>query len=288
VRITRYVDAIAYKRTDVEAIVVLSQDFDLSPAIEYALSMSVPIFTAAQDVVQHRPYPYLLLGPQAYAEMTGQSSAGNGHGLRELLVRVLYDQRPIRWKVRNAGNRLILRHSSGLTAVPAPGVAVGTHGTAETLYPVDVTWDERIVGSFPVLVCTRSHPRAKCWDEAVVRRRTALMTVELRQDSGPAFRRHFPVGGVVPGDTVLVHRITGRVIGRLPNGSARLFDPDRPQIVRVGAILPKGGAIAIDEAGQRGLLATEQPVRRGQRIAAVQIDVKPRGPAWIPVGTPLP
>src|SRR5712691_10177627 len=169
VRITRYVDEIVYKRTNVEAIVVLSKDIDLTPAVDYAVSMSVPIFTGAQDVVQHRPYPYLLLGPQAYAEMTSRSEVGNGHGLREQLVRVLHDQQPLRWRVRDARSGPLLRHSSGLTAVPAHGVPVGARGTVETLYPVDVTWDERILGSFPVLVCARTQPHTKCWDEAVVR-----------------------------------------------------------------------------------------------------------------------
>ena len=33
VRITRYVDEIAYQRTYIEAIVVLSKDIDLKPAV---------------------------------------------------------------------------------------------------------------------------------------------------------------------------------------------------------------------------------------------------------------
>src|SRR5262249_25147283 len=97
VRITRYVDRIAFGRTGIQAIVVLSQDIDLKPAIDYAVERNVPIFAAALDVVQHRAHPYILMGPQAYAEMTSTRDIAHGHGLRELLVRALHDQERMPW-----------------------------------------------------------------------------------------------------------------------------------------------------------------------------------------------
>jgi hypothetical protein len=166
VRITRYVEEIVANRTDVQAIVVLSQDIDLKPAIDYAVEREVPIFAAALDVVQHRSHPFILMGPQAYAEMTGAPGATHGHGLRELLVRALRDQERMPWKVvSRTPYRPLLQHASGLTAVPAPGVPLGENGAFEYLYPVDVTWDSRILGNFPLLVCGSGPPQERCWDE---------------------------------------------------------------------------------------------------------------------------
>jgi hypothetical protein len=287
VRITRYVDEIAYKRTDVEAIVVLSQDIDLKPAIDYAVSMSVPIFAVAVDVVQHRSHPFILMGPHAYAEMTGASGVAKGHGLRERLVRALCDQQPLSWKVKGTPDRPLLRHSSGLMAVPAPGVTPGPLGATQALYPVDVIWDARILGSFPLVVCDTTLPGVRCWEETVVRRRMAPMTVEVVRGNGTRHRGQFPLGGVVPGDSVLVHRQTGRLLGRLGTQGSQSFDPDTPQVLRVTTRLPRGGALVVD-AGSRGLLTTDQILVPGQRVPAVQIDVNNRGAVWAAIGTPLP
>jgi hypothetical protein len=288
VRITRYVDEIAYKRTNIEAIVVLSQDIDLRPAIDYAVSMSVPIFAGALDVVQHRSHPFILMGPHAYAEMTGATGVGSGHGLRERLVRALCDQHRIPWKVKGTPDRPLLRHSSGLLGVPASGVALRPPGAVQHLYPVDVTWDARILGSFPVLVCDDALPGVRRWDEAVVRRRMAPMTLEVVRSNGTRHTGHFPLGGVVPGDSVLVHRQTGRVLGGLETPGRPSFDPNTPQVLRVTTRLPRGGALIVDGTGTRGLLTTDQDLIPGQRVPGVQIDMNNRGPVWAAIGTPLP
>jgi hypothetical protein len=288
VRITRYVDEIAYKRTNVEAIVVLSQDIDLKPAIDYAVSMSVPIFAAALDVVQHRSHPFILMGPYAYTEMTGASGVAKGHGLRERLVRALHDQKLMSWKVKGTPDRPLLRHSSGLMAVAAPGVPLGAPGEVRQLYPVDVTRDTRILGSFPLLVCDTALPSIRCWEEALVRRRTAPMTVAVVGSNGTRRQGQFPLGGVVPGDTVLVHSQSGRVLGRLRGQRGQAFDPNTPHVLRVATRLPAGGALVVDEAGKRGLLTTDQTLVPGQRVPAVQIDVNKHGAVWAAIGTPLP
>lgn len=136
VRITRYVDEIANKRTVIEAIVVLSKDIDLRPAVDYAVEMQVPIIVAAHDVVQHRGHPFMLLGPHAYAEITGGGPAlVSGHERRELLVCALYDGKAIPWTV--AGSRRLPRliHASGLVAVPAAGLSLPPQGTTVSLCP---------------------------------------------------------------------------------------------------------------------------------------------------------
>jgi hypothetical protein len=114
------------------------------------------------------------------------------------------------------------------------------------------------------------------------------MTVEVEHPDGRGHRAPFPQGGVVPGESVLIHESTGRVVGRLPGTADRTFDPDAPQVLRIVSSLPNGGAIATDSGGTRGLLTTDQKLTGGARVPAVQIDLKARGPVWAAVGTPLP
>jgi hypothetical protein len=102
------------------------------------------------------------MGPHTYTEMTGESGTGKGYGLRERLVRALYDQQPMSWKVKGTSDRPLLRRSSGLVAVPACEVTLGAPGTSQFLYPVDVTWDVRVLGAFPLLVCDGTPPQARC------------------------------------------------------------------------------------------------------------------------------
>jgi hypothetical protein len=287
VRITRYVDQIAQNRTDIEAIVVLSKDIDLRPAVDYAIEMNVPIVVAAHDVVQHRGHPFALLGPHSYAEITEVPPSANGHEMRELLACALHDRSPVLWTVGGTRSLPILVHSSGLLALPGPGVTLPAPGDDVSLYPVDATWDDRVLGSFPLLVCSTAPTPIRCWSAATVRRRTAPMTLEIEHANGRLQRAQFPLGGVTPGETVLVHVATDRILGRLLTDHHRCFNPDEPQVLRVVSPLPKGGAIATDTAGNRGLLTTTQTLSPGQRIPGMQIDLKPRGPVWAAIGTPL-
>lgn len=287
VRITRYVDEIAHSRTNIETILVLSKDIDLRPAVDYALEQKVPIIVAAHDVVQHRGHPFALLGPHTYAELTGVPTSANGHEMRELLACALYDGTAVPWTVGGTRSVPTLTHGSGLMAVPGPGVTLPPRGQTVSLYPVDATWDEKILGSFPLLVCAAAPGRSRSWSAARVRRRTAPMTLEVEHSDGRLQRVQFPLGGVTPDETVLVHTVTGRILGRLVSAQPRAFNPDEPQVLRVVSPLPKGGAIATDSDGVRGLLTTVQALTAGQRVPGVQVDLKPRGPVWAAIGTPL-
>lgn len=288
VRIARYVDEIAHKRTDVEAIVVLSKDIDLRPAVDYAIEMRVPVIVAAHDVVQHRGHPFILLGPHAYAEFASIPTFANGHELREALASALFHGSPVTWTVAGTRSRPVLSHPSGLIAVAGSGVAVPAVGTTVALYPVDVRWDQKVLGSFPLLVCGSRPGRTRAWRTAKVRRRTAPMTLEIEYSGGQLHRAQFPLGGAVPGEEVLVHAISGRILGRLVSNHRRAFDPDEPRVLRVVSALPKGGAIVADSTGTRGLLTTDQALTAGARVPAVQIDLSVRGPVWAAIGTKLP
>ncbi|MEV7039894.1 hypothetical protein [Amycolatopsis sp. NPDC051061] len=288
VRITRYVEEIASARTTIEAIIVLSKDIDLAPAVDYAVASKVPITVAALNVVQHRGHPYMLLAPSTYAEMAGDPTLTTGHEYRELLACALRDGNLLPWKVGGSRSHPRLVHGTGIVAVPEKGTPLPSYGQTVSLRPVDVMWDEKILGSFPILVCGKAHRASKSWQTAVVRKRTAPMTVEIELSDGTSRREQSMLGGVIPGDSVLVHRTTGRILGRLINGNARLFDPDLVDSLRVASVLPKGGAVIVSSDGNRGLLTTDQKLRAGQRLPGMQIDLNKRGPVWVAVGTPLP
>lgn len=290
VRIARYVDEILYGRSSVETIVVLSKDIDLTPAVQYAVDVGVPITVAGLNVIEHRPHPYALLGPHAYAEIMGVPSITTGHERREFLARALQDGMALTWTVKGPAAKPRLVHACGLIGLPAPGTALPAHGRKVTLYPVDVTWDEEVLGSFPLVVCSASAPTGQTWSAATVRRRTAPMTIEVSRVNGHTTRVPFPMGGVVPGDTVLIHESTNRALGRLvpPNAQARQFNPDQAVELKVYASLPKGGALASDGAGRRGLVTTNQVLKPGDHIPAVQIDEQRKGPVWAAIGTPIP
>lgn len=285
VRITRYVDEIANNRSNVQAILVLSKDIDLQPAVDYAVASGVPIYVAALDVVQRRAHPYVLLGPHAYGEITQVPGVGGGHGHRESLATLLHAGQLQHWTVRGRGDRHRLEHASGVMGRAAAGVPLPSSGASLSLHPVDVDFS---VGSAPVLVCSTSPSPSPAWETMQVIRRTGPMQVLVKRSNGSSRRLHFHQGGVVPGDTILVHRATERCVGRLPQLSGpQLFDPNVVSVVRVTTRLPNGGALATDSAGQRGLLTTTQPLRPGQRVAAVQLDLNSKGPVWSPVSSPL-
>lgn len=292
VRIARYVEEYASKRTNVQGVVVLSRDIDLLPAISHAVDSDVPIVVAALDVVQHRPHPWLLLGPHSFAEAVQADEASetsrSGHELRELLTCALVLGDELNWSVTKTERGVFLQHNSGLRGVLAPGVALPQPGQHVALRAVDVTWDDTVMGRFPLLVCDTALPATPTWEITTVLRRTAPMQLELRQHDGTVCRVPFPQGGVTPQETMLVHRDSGRALGRVVSSASRPFDPDIPRVVRVVSALPKGGYLAHDARRVAGLLVTRQPLAVGRRVPVVQVDAKSRGPAWMATGTPLP
>lgn len=286
VRIARYVDEIAWGRSPIESIIVLSQDIDLKPATDYAVEVGVPVWVAALDVVHHRSHPYLLLGPHSYSEIAGLTVGASGFELRDLLVVALMDGKPLSWTVTGNARAPVLIHQCGLAAVPARGVAMPGIGAQVNLHPVDIEWRPNILGSFPLLVCSDKAPTTPTWRTATVVRRAGPLTLEI-SDGNTASRAGFPLGGVIPGDTVLVHTASQKILGRV-QGPPHSFDPNLPRAIRVRSNLPKGGALGIDPvSGKSGLLITQQQLATGQSVPAVQVGLTAKGPVWTAVGTPL-
>jgi hypothetical protein len=88
VEIVRHARDIADGKSPYDAIVVISEDIDLSPAYRYADELGVPVYPAACAVVDRRPdyhRNFVLLTPDVLAEMCPPGQHGRvlrGHDLR--------------------------------------------------------------------------------------------------------------------------------------------------------------------------------------------------------------
>jgi hypothetical protein len=288
VQITRLVAEIYHGTSNLDALVVISRDIDLTPAYDYAGELGVPLTVAAPDVIQHRGHPYLMLGPHSFAEIVQRQGGNGGHDLRELLAGALHDGRVMEWTVDRRQRTPLLRHRTGLVGIPADrSVRLPADGQHIELFPVNASWNQDVNGSFPLLVLgTRPSAAHRCAEGRVLRRR-APNTIELRMSDGSKLRAHYPLGGLVNGDTVVVQE-TGRALGRLADGRLRRFDPDPPTAVTVVAMLKSGGVLARDSVGTRGLVISNQVLGTGARLPVVQIDENRHGAVWQAIGTPLP
>ncbi|MFF1384657.1 hypothetical protein ACFVWT_13935 [Arthrobacter sp. NPDC058288] len=287
--ITKYVDAILHGRSDVESVVVLSKDIDLSPSVDYGLQVGVPVYVAATDVVQRRPHPHLLLTPLLLEVMADLNPAASGHALRELAAMALTEQVAMDWTPRPGKNSGMYTHPTGLEGIAKSSLKSALSGDPVRLYAVDVDFAVASHAGFPVLVLDSKPAAHPPVERLTVVGRSSLLTVKLKGEGNSVMSSSFPAGGVVPGDTVVRHLTTGRLIGRLGAVmSDRAFDPDVIHVIRVAAALPKGGHLGTDASNRRGLILGTGDHKPGARFAAVQIDAKTKGPVWVALGSPLP
>lgn len=290
VRVTQYIEEIRSGSASVGGVVVLTQDSDLRPAYEHAIRCGVPVIGAASGGVQYRQHPYLLLGPHAMAEMCPSLGLRTGHEIREAVCTALDSCSKLTWEVVQGTREVHLLHrATSMVGVPAAGLRLPPPGTSVDLYPIDVTWNEHLLGSFPVLVLDTTPVQAPPWTQAKVKYRRAPQSIEvvIAGQKSQVMKAPYPLGGVAAGDTVLIHTTHQRVIGPLRIG-VRPFDIDTPTAVRVITPLPKGGALVVDRNGVRGLLTTHQQVKAGQSLPVIQVDLRDKGPIWAAIGTPLP
>lgn len=292
VRVTQTVQEIRSGSSNLEAVVVLSQDSDLTPAYRAAEAAGVTVILGGQDAVQYRGLPYVLLGPHAFAEMCPDLGLVTGHEVRMSVAASLAQGGLMQWEVVSTGRFARLKDpQTSMTAVPAKGYVLPPAGTLVDLYPVGVEWREELMGAkFAVLVVdAKPASGGRTWAPATVVTRLAPLKVKVATAKGASWSGGaavYPLGGVVAGDQVLVDLRSHRVIGPL-SGSARNFDADTPSVVRVLSTFASGGALVIDQDSRRGLLNTTQGLAVGDLLPAVQLDEGAKGPVWAAIGTPL-
>lgn len=285
VRIAKLAEQIRRGDVPLDGIVVLSQDIDLTPGVDHAVELGVPVVVAAHAVVQHRHHPHLLLGPWGYERLLGGS--GDGYERRRAAVAAVLTAAPVRYEVVKAEHGdPRLRGPAGEAADPAAGVRLPSPGTAVELVPVGAYVSQK--QHHPVLVCAQAPAPGRAVAAAVVRRLgTGWLLVDC---AGQQRKVRYPLGGVLPGETVLVDLGGAQpcAIGPCGPPPARPFDADQPRLVEVLKPLSGKAVLVRDGSGRRGLATVAAPVSPGDRLPALQIDAKPQGPVWLAVGSPCP
>ncbi len=290
VDITQHAILIAQGQSPYRAIVVLSQDIDLTPAYEFAVNTEgIPLYVASSGVVDKREYPYLLLGEEAFRRACPTGYQPCGAPLRDAIARMAHEQRCGRWifeRFDRLRNGLVMRDPSGILGLADPK-ELGRLGAGDErqLHAVGVDFGMG-VRQFPLLALARDKPRGRRdLHQAVVTRRLAPREVELRMSNGELVRAYCEVGHCLSGARVLVQvRETHRLVGALAPAQALVqdgqeLDPMHPLLVRVLTVRTPTQAIGIVEKGSRCtvLANREAGLRAGQMLAAVPIDLKPQG-----------
>jgi hypothetical protein len=290
VDITEHAVLIAQGQSPYRAIVVLSQDIDLTPAYKFAASAKrIPLYVASSGVVDKREYPYLLLGEAAFLRACPTGYRPCGASLRDTIARMALEQRHGRWvfeRFDRSRGGLVMRDASGVPGLADPKeLGRLDPGDERELYAAGVDFG---VGArqFPLLTLTREQlcgPRDL--RKAVVTRRLAPRELELKMSNGQLVKAYCEIGHCLSGAEVLVQvRETHRLVGALAPTRALILDgqeldPMHPLLVKVLTVRTPSRAIGADEKGRRCtvLANREAGLKAGQTFATVPIDLKPHG-----------
>lgn len=292
-RVFRCATEIANGDSKAEAIVVLSEDVDLSPAYELAAEYGVPVYAASNETVYSRRGPWLILGDSAYLNMCGRSlGSEQGHERRLALVNQLLtptESRSFAVRYRETGSgQVVLRHRTGVEGVVQASSlrAAVLPGQRFTLYPVGIdlgaTWN-----AFPRLsLDVRASAVGATLLEGTVDSWVEPTRVVVDVPTIGKKTLGFTPGTVVPPMKVLIATAPGRrpyLIGSVEKLQDRLNwrDPTRPRSVTVTRSGRSAGSLVSAELGN-GLEVTLLPprgdvARPGTKYAAVPIQADDDG-----------
>jgi hypothetical protein len=200
-RVLRCATEISTGRTPARAVVVLSEDIDLSPSYEMAAELGVPVYAAANETVHTRPGSWLVLGDAAMIDFCGRAEgATQGCQRRAALVTQLRTAGTARtWKPRHieAGQQ-VLRHRTGIE-----GTWSGRSSGPVSLYPAGVDLGRRRQG-FPRLRLADHPARPAELTEATVVQWSQPTRVEVVYDDGRVRTVDAAPGGLLSGMRTLV------------------------------------------------------------------------------------
>lgn len=275
-RVLRCATEISAGRTPARAVVVLSEDIDLSPSYEMAAELGVPVYAAANATVHTRPGSWLVVGDATMIDFCGRADGSTqGCQRRTALVAQLRTAGTARtWRPRHVeAGRQVLRHRTGVE-----GTWSGRASTPVSLYPAGLDLGRRRQ-DFPRLRLAASPTAGPVGlVEATVVQWSQPTRVEVALDGGDVRTVTAAPGGLFTGTRVLLDAPrSGRP--RLVGATDRLpvldgwDDPTRPSIVEVlrdartpGALVP---AALLDGPVVALLPPGGASVRRGDRYAAV-------------------
>lgn len=213
VDICRHAALISKHDSKFKAIIVLSQDTDMTPALRYADEVGVPLVLAAHERVEYRGFSYMLLTERAFRAMGQIKEPLAGHALRsKVAAAVSGPDLWCDWKVEGwdpSRERVIVAAADGLRGVTKTDhVGDCREGDLVRLRVAGVDWGRRR-NDFPLLTCTAKRPSSghdhrADFQTSVVRRRRAVTEVELETPVGGKKRLTYPPGGFVSRSEVLV------------------------------------------------------------------------------------
>ena len=282
-----------------QAIVVISEDIDISPAFRFAEELGVAVYAAAHDTVHSRPGGWLLLGEPAFVRMCGRPPGMPNIGAdlraevaRRIVTRVTTPNGvwTVLYEDRTRG-RIVVRDAQGVTGVVDPA-AVGSVRPRQLinrpLTAVGVSFGGPRSNDFPQLILspTSRSVTGQCETaEVEARRDPTRVVVRFTSGASAGSRREVQTGIAVPGvgDVVLVHvesaaptrRSRVRLVGTLTPAPAIVEGHrDEPKIYTVVGETPLGDAVALDQAGNKDIVKLPRGVtpKPGERFAAVIID----------------
>jgi len=292
VDICRHATLIAQHDSPFKAIVVLSQDTDLTPALRYAEEIHVPAVVAAHERVERRGFPYILLTERSFRKIARVHEPLVGHALRSAAAMAAFgpemwcDWEVIGWDPTR--ERVLLVNADGLRGVIKRQLldekGASKPGAMISLRVTGLNYGPRR-NSFPLVACTTKgvHPSFDHRQDLVVRTvaaRRAVGEVELATPVYSKSKLDYPLGGVVPGCEVVIDcREPNRpiLVGPLSLPVDRAVVQAAPIIVEPFKRASSTTTAASCASG-RVLLAhssAESPAI-GRRYAAVVIDEKSR------------
>lgn len=302
VDICRHASLMAQHRSPFKAIVVLSQDTDLTPSFHYAGEVGAPLIVAAHERVERRGFPYLLLTERAFRKMARVRPL-SGHALRLALAQAVMEPdrvepwRLIAWDPRR--ERQLVERSDGLRGVLRSDHVPPTAKPGEEvpLRIIGVDFGRRR-NDFPLATCSaKGLPPGKDYrsdfQTRFVKARRGITEVVLDSAVSSKTRLDYPPGGVSSGSRILVdctdpHRPL--VVGPLQEHPSRALMQAEPLCVYPLEPVSPTSTIARTEGGGRVLLSHSQGAvpEAGRRHAAVLVESGRKSGVAKLVSSPLP
>jgi hypothetical protein len=286
-QIARLATAIREGRQSARAVVVISEDIDISPAYDLAEELGVPTYAAANQTVHTRRHRWIVLGDDALLDMCGRPGQRTGHEIRGDFVELVLGTAPVTMRARyvdGARRVVVFDHSSGAQGVvPVSAMSRSfVRGAVFNLYAHGVDLG-RNRNEFPRLHLGISRPAASPTDlvRTTVVRISGPTTVSVRMPTGGVRSVGAPLGRLRPGGEVLLQvdaagspRYVGPVDGSAagpPAGS----DP-APQVVRITGVRRSGRFWPAQASRTHSDVLLSLPEHEAptvaDRYAAVQID----------------
>lgn len=279
VQIARCAMRIVTGLSSARAIVVISEDIDLTPAYTMARELGVPVYAGANETVHTRPGDWLIFSDATMIEMGGRPHGDVGAQRKTLLAKQLltadmHRQFSFRYLDRATG-LLVFRHRTGIEGVlPASeSPAQMSPGDALQLYPVDL-YTAPAASGFPALLLSTTAPvssRAQHLLEGEVVEWLQPTRVRVELNGGTRAYEAAP-GTLLPRMKVAVHcqpssrrRLVGGLerIPTLPEWGT----PSLPRIATVEAQASRAGATV--RASVDGLSTPVALLPPGEDVASV-------------------